>query len=243
MIHEVDEEDPDLIKFVSSLILRPSYDKPLNLKSKPKQNDFSQIGQSLIIDELLNGKRNGFFVEAGGFDGETYSNSLFFELERGWNGVLIEPLPRQFRKLKAKNRKCFAINVCIAENKPQIVKFRSSSEAVLSGRDHLMDQRHRILMLSAKETSSDIFVPCFSLRTIMKALRIDKIDYFSLDIEGAEFQVLKNMHLESINVDITAFSIESNSDNNKSARIVDYLKTFNYSLVKEHLYDIILIKK
>jgi hypothetical protein len=46
-----------------------------------------------LIDKLLNQKRNGFFVEIGGYDGETFSNSLFLEKERGWSGLLVEANP------------------------------------------------------------------------------------------------------------------------------------------------------
>jgi hypothetical protein len=41
----------------------------------------------------LNQKRNGFFVEIGGYDGESFSNSLFLEKERGWSGLLVEANP------------------------------------------------------------------------------------------------------------------------------------------------------
>jgi len=42
---------------------------------------WSQYGRDQLINKLL--KRNGFFVEIGGYDGETFSNSLFLEKERG----------------------------------------------------------------------------------------------------------------------------------------------------------------
>ena len=35
--------------------------------------------------------RDGFFVEAGAAGGEETSHSLYFELERGWTGLLVEP--------------------------------------------------------------------------------------------------------------------------------------------------------
>ena len=38
---------------------------------------WSQYGQDQLIDKLLNQKRNGFFVEIGGYDGETFSYSSF----------------------------------------------------------------------------------------------------------------------------------------------------------------------
>jgi len=51
-------------------------------------------GQSAFVDKLLSGRRDGFFVECGAADGESFSNSLFFELERNWTGLLIEANPR-----------------------------------------------------------------------------------------------------------------------------------------------------
>ena len=35
---------------------------------------------------FLGGKRNGFFIESGAYDGEALSNSLFFEIERNFTG-------------------------------------------------------------------------------------------------------------------------------------------------------------
>jgi hypothetical protein len=63
-----------------------------------------QGGQSALIDRRLNGRRNGFFIEVGAHDGEINSNTLFFELERSWTGLLIEPDPTAYRALLEKNR-------------------------------------------------------------------------------------------------------------------------------------------
>ncbi len=38
-----------------------------------------QIGVPPIVDEILKKKRNGFFIESGAFDGESLTNTLFFE--------------------------------------------------------------------------------------------------------------------------------------------------------------------
>ncbi len=44
------------------------------------------IGQSVDMDKILRGRRNGFYVECGAGDGEGLSNTLFFERERNWTG-------------------------------------------------------------------------------------------------------------------------------------------------------------
>ena len=73
MLEETQELDQKLISFVSTLIHKPNLNRSqLSLIDK-KKRDFSQIGQSKFIDKLLNFKRNGFFIEAGGFDGESHS--------------------------------------------------------------------------------------------------------------------------------------------------------------------------
>ena len=41
----------------------------------------------------------GFFVEAGAFDGATDSTSLHFEIAHQWSGLLIEPVSRFFSAL------------------------------------------------------------------------------------------------------------------------------------------------
>jgi hypothetical protein len=41
-----------------------------------------QIGVPPIVDEILKQKRKGFFIETGAFDGESLTNTLFFEKVR-----------------------------------------------------------------------------------------------------------------------------------------------------------------
>ena len=123
MLKETDQNDPQLIDFVRSIIHGPSKEK-LNLEDKSDRVDFSQSGQSIVIDKLLNSTRNGFLIEAGAFDGEFQSNSLFFETQCNYKGILIEPVPSIFEKLLTKNRKLHKINACIAKDKPTVQQFR-----------------------------------------------------------------------------------------------------------------------
>ena len=66
-----------------------------------------QIGQPIIVNDKIfkNKIKNGFYIEAGAYDGEEYSNSLFYEVEKGWNGLLVESHPDAFNKMK--RRVCF----------------------------------------------------------------------------------------------------------------------------------------
>jgi len=132
---------------------------------------------------------------------------------------LIEPIPELFEQLIEKNRKAFALNACIARDKPIISRFKIGGP--LSGREDVMDSKHKDRMKNEYPVDSYVDVPCFSLNTIMKALGINKIDMFSLDVEGGEFDVLKSIDFE--NLDIETFAIEHNA---RSESIKKYKEFF-----------------
>ena len=58
----IDEDDPELIAFVKSLIKTPSV-QPYNLERPNQPNgDYSQHHQSTYIDEILKQKTDGFYI-------------------------------------------------------------------------------------------------------------------------------------------------------------------------------------
>ena len=73
-------------------------------KSIHSININGQAKQPILINKYLlkNRIKNGFFIEAGAYDGEIHSNTLFFELKQSWKGILIEPNPDAFQLLKKK---------------------------------------------------------------------------------------------------------------------------------------------
>ena len=85
-----------------------------------------------------------------------------------------------------------------------------------------------------------VYVPCFSLYTILKAININKVDYFSLDVEGGELEVLKGINFNKLN--ITTFSIEHNSYQDARNDIKQFLVANNYNLLKDETQDVYFIK-
>jgi FkbM family methyltransferase len=58
---------------------------------RPRPEARSQNGEDALIWDLVGDREHGFFVEAGAYDGYTFSVSYLFEAA-GWSGVLVEPL-------------------------------------------------------------------------------------------------------------------------------------------------------
>ena len=195
--------------------------------SHPERRHYSQIGQSEYIDKLLHRRRNGIFLECGAYDGETLSNSLFFELHRNWTGILIEANPLDLKSIIEKNRKAFVVRGCLSVTpRPAMVMFTMHPRALgqISGnfkntvnnsfnRYRNEDNVNILKRMSEEKTFPQIYVHCFPLMSIIDALDIHHIDYMSLDVEGAEAAVLNTIDWSKLTVDV--FTIEYNKKLNK----------------------------
>src|SRR5262249_35133335 len=106
---------------------------------------YSQCGQDrFLLENFFKGKRNGVFVDVGAYDGERFSNTLFFEKTMGWRGLCIEPLPSAFAKLTA-SRAAICENVCVSdfEGEADFVEADAGSdEQMWSGLTSRFDPRH-----------------------------------------------------------------------------------------------------
>jgi FkbM family methyltransferase len=141
----------------------------------------SQIGQDQWVESILGTKRDGFFVELGACDGLYLSNTLFFERERGWKGICIEPHDYYFQQL-AQNRSCHTVNELAYSNAGEVVPFAMCNE--LSG---VIDKY--LGPFTNKQYSVDKLTT--TLGSILDRCHAPYvIDYLSLDVEGQEYNIL-----------------------------------------------------
>ncbi|KAK7082258.1 hypothetical protein SK128_012800, partial [Halocaridina rubra] len=224
-----DQYSPELLEFVRRRLHPPSpRDLPYNLSS-PLKMHYSQFNQSLYLEKLLKGKRNGTFVELGALDGEYDSNTLYFERELGWTGILIEPNPDSFNKLITKGRKSFCIQAAASLiNMSALLKLKREYIAQMS-------------YISYETTPDMITVEAYPLYTMLKAVNLTKIDFLSLDVEGAEIEVLETIPWHQITVMVMC--IEHPHSEGGAQGIAQYMKKFGYIVLEITVLDIWLANK
>jgi len=174
---------------------------------------YSQTNQDKYLDtEIFKLKENGFFLDIGAHDGITFSNTYFFEKNRKWKGICIEPLPNIFKELK-KNRSCLVVNACISnENKTEeFLKIEGYSE-MLSGlsknynKEHLGRIDKELKEYGGKKEI--INVECYNINYLLEKYHVKTIDYCSIDVEGSEFTILKTIDFNKF--DIRVLTVENN---------------------------------
>ena len=175
---------------------------PYDMQGKPTGNIyFSQANQDKFVDQYFKQKRNGVFLEVGAGDGIVFSNSLFFERERNWTGLLIEPTRYLFERLLKVHRKAYAVNACLSVEKHiSLVKFYGAD--LLGGIEKVMEgpmlNRAKAAAPHVKATDT-LCIPVYSL---LEAINMLHINFFSLDVEGAELEILKTIPFAKVKIDL-----------------------------------------
>jgi len=164
-----------------------------------------------LNDNVFMGQRRGVFFECGALDGIVHSNTVFYEQALGWTGLCVEANPEEYKELK-NNRKCKTEHAALWNEDNCTVTFSSFSGGLRgwSGVQSTMEQQHldRIKKNIPNALAKSIEVPAMRLKTLLFKHGLKKIDLFSLDIEGAEYTVLKDFPFNEF--DIRICIIENN---------------------------------
>lgn len=217
-------------------------------------NNKAQMKQDLILDqEYFKCKREGFFVEVGALDGIGGSNTYFFEKERNWRGILIEPNPVEFRKLEKIDRSNSTKVNCAIFNDEKDVDFLSIEGPcnVLSGimefynPNHLERINREFKIYENYPEGHEFFskkeivkIPALRLQTILDRNNITHVDLLSIDVEGAEIQVLESIDYEKTSID--CILLENNYGIEKESQ---FLLSKGFTILGSLEWDVVFVKK
>lgn len=180
----------------------------------------SQAGQDRVVDHVLKHKRGGTFVDVGGYDGVTGSNTFFLETNRGWTGALVEPVSKQIERAK-KNRQCPCVEVAIA-SKDGEAEFIEITEGYtqMSGLADSYDKNLLGTVRADKRHKENVVkVKTQTLSAILTEMGLENPDFISLDIEGGEIECLNSFPFDKH--DVTIWSIENNTGTSEIKQIMD----------------------
>lgn len=182
----------------------------------------SQWSQDIFALYACNSKKNGLFLEIGGADGFTHSNTYSLEKQYGWRGTLVEPDPYQFKRLRASRPKNTLINAAISPN-DQEEELRLRLVGQLSALEgHEGKDMHHTTRLSRQNFAK------VNAISITKLLSEKRYDYFSLDVEGAELSILKSIKWDAI-LKPSILTIEHNFRKEDKRGILNILRTHGYT--------------
>ncbi|TCU13175.1 FkbM family methyltransferase [Rhizobium sullae] len=171
------------------------------------EHSYSQIQQDRWVIDELNGKRDGFFVEVGAYDGKHFSNTYMLEKEYSWTGIVAEPNPL-FSDTIREVRSGPLCTSPVDATTGRAVKMRFVSAApALSGMAQLA---HKDLHTKARRKEGvEIVQTTISLNDLLSQNNAPAdIDFISIDTEGNEPGIMSTFDFSRYSVRL--FSIEHN---------------------------------
>ena len=194
-----------------------------------RQGYQSQMGQDMFLNRWFFKNRGpGFFVDVGAFDGILGSNTFYFEKHLQWKGIAFEPNPSAFEVLRA-TRSCRLIQGCAYHQDGQVPFLALSQReqrkgtksrpprsqlsmvfdsthggAMLSGIPEHMDQLQWVewIRKPMKLNQTLATVPCHRIDTVLNDSGVKIVDYLSIDVEGAELEVLRGIDFDRVQVNV-----------------------------------------
>jgi FkbM family methyltransferase len=177
----------------------------------------STFGQDKwIIRSMFPDVRDGYFVDVGSGDGVLESNTKALE-GLGWKGVCIDPFPTNMS-----SRKCTLFEEVVYGVAGKQITFKVAG--FLSGIHDIMGSTKNWESVQQAKT---VELTTVTLDDILA--RSDApayIHYISIDVEGAELEVLKGFSFSKYKVG--AFTIEHNYEEPKRSQIRSLLASKGY---------------
>ena len=179
------------------------------------------------------GEEAGYFVEIGGNDGITQSNTKRLELFGGWKGLLVEPDSKNYSRMLITRGKetCKVEGACVPFGYEDdyveleysnLMTVARSLNLDLNDIDGHLDSGRKWLFRGSSQRRFQ--ARAYKLQDLLTQCGAPKvIDFFSLDVEGAELAVLQG-------VDLTEFRFKNLMIETRSPdRVSEYLAQYGYS--------------
>jgi len=191
---------------------------------------YSQFGQDKwILGAVFPGVKNGYFVDVGSADGTVNSNSKALE-DLGWTGVAIDPFPTNWS-----TRKCLLFREVVSRRKGDTVVFRVSGE--VGGIEESLGKYR-----ASTDKDPTVQLTTTTIADVLERARAPRyIHYLSLDVEGAEYEVLQAFPFSTH--EVGAFTIEHNQEEPKRSLVRSLLESKGYRFVRQHVVEDWYVKR
>jgi FkbM family methyltransferase len=182
------------------------------------------------IDEIIlkNFGTHGFFIEAGGSDPYDQNNTHLLELN-GWKGLIVEP-KTEFNQSYSLIRPNSIIEnyVLVSSDYKESTIMGDFSHYMMGG----VVNTHNFQNWNASS------YPCITLDSLLKKHNIKEVEFFSLDVEGYEIEVLNGINFNDIFFHVI---VVENHDQKGQKDDFSFLENFNFEkkfIINQHEFFI-----
>ena len=179
----------------------------------PSRKFISCSEEDKLVIDYFDKKSNGFLLDISAADGVTGSNSFRLINEYNWSGLLVEPCPSHRYNLDTLYGDVEDVSVfygAISE-KEDLLKFHElPSDAV--GMSYTAERSHGTPENCPFPVIRSYDVPAIGINELLEKYNVPfEIDFFSLDIEGAEKEVIDYIDMSKHSIHMWCIELDDSS--------------------------------
>ncbi len=188
------------------------------MTSGPSLESYAQNHEDILAWDYFGHKTDGFFVEVGANHPTELSQTWLLE-QRGWKGILVEPLPACCEKLRAIRKNSL---ICEAAAGAPAQVGEANLNVAQSDVWSYLGEENKELPLAGR-----IKVRVRTLDNILEELRAPQVDLLSIDTEGMEIEVLRGLNLQQRRPALVLLE-----DHMETLDLFFYMRRAGYKLLK-----------
>lgn len=225
--------------------------KYLNKFLASRGYEFSKIGRTIYFLERLAKKQGEIsFIQVGANDGISFDNIYPFFKSHKCKGLLIEPLPYFFDRLKlnyADSPSIVPLNIALH---PTAEKFEiySVNPKELHKYPHWVSgiasfNKEHLIKNSVKESDLvAVAVACKPLSKLIEEHKLLELDYLQIDTEGFDGEIINMIDFSQVKPKLIKFeSVHLSSE--KKLSTVNLLKSQGYKIIDERRDMVALLER
>jgi FkbM family methyltransferase len=206
---------------------------------------YSQEGEDRVLDRFFGFREPGFYVDVGAHHPHRFSNTHLF-YKRGWRGINIDAMPGSMVPFRRLRRRDINLEMGVGEISGT-AKFFVFNEPALNTFDETTAKAHTRPEWQVTRTIDVAIEP---LSVILKQYLPagTNIDFFSVDVEGRDLNVLKSndwslfrpevILVESLGKDLSELQTDETVLFLKAVGYTPYAKTVNtFFFTRERILD------
>jgi FkbM family methyltransferase len=195
---------------------------------------YSQRKQELIIRHFFKDRTDGFFVDVGCFHWKDSSTTCYLERHLDWSGIAIDAQEKfrpEWEKYRPKS-KFFAY--AVTDKSGETITFYLTGDdsdtrtgGTSSTETTNLEKWQKKVEMEVRETT----VPTITLNDLLDREGVEKIDFLSMDINGAEPIALRGFDIKRFKPELV--SVEANV--HRREELLEYFEENGYSRIDEYL--------
>jgi hypothetical protein len=196
-----------------------------------RKNYKAQDGEDrFALDSFFSGVHGGLILESGALDGVLFSTSWLFEHALGWRAIHVEASASNYARLVSNRPGALNIHAALCKEPASLhllAHDASLPNAVGGIWEFMAPGFRKIWWPDVTDVDSLPTVACLPLAPLLALFGIRHVDFWVLDVEGAELEVLRATDFTKVSFGVIVIETDGHEPS-KDQEVVSLLEAHGY---------------